>query len=372
MEELGYQTAGDDNAKLCTIWKETEYRYNKTWYNNTLYETLHTYKDHLEGYFHDALKPYSWASQHGLSDIRRYLSPTNHDVCDYLQVMPDLVEQGTPGVSMASISSTSPQRYLRQRHTDSNSADPNTTTPSWTEKLFHSDFLSYTTHHGWMEPLIPPLRHPALCYHLQGDIESLDALNLDFLILDFPHMCRRLKPDSKIIVLDLGASPQFMEKEHTLLHILRQLQQFGFHVDHWYAWEHRHTELVPAESVQHVYERIPPQWRPALHWINAPPHTEQPGHPLNPWTVVQQAATPDDLVLVKMDMGPSNIEWTLAEQLRETPALWELVDHFFWEHKVHVHELSRHWGGQMMGTAAESLQFMADLRRRGIAAHYWV
>ena len=49
----------------------------------------------------------------------------------------------------------------------------------------------------------------------------------------------------------------------------------------------------------------------------------------------------------------------------------KLVDQFYFEHHVHLHELARAWGRSMTGSIKKSLELFQGLRRQGIPAHYW-
>jgi hypothetical protein len=97
-------------------------------------------------------------------DIRTFLNDTAQDSCSRLELHPD----GLPGI-------------------------------------FPSGQLSYTTTAGFVEPLLPPLRHPRYCF--PGGRPYL--LDLGYLIHDFAASCRRLKPTSRTILIDMGASLNF-------------------------------------------------------------------------------------------------------------------------------------------------------------------
>ncbi|KAL7564585.1 hypothetical protein ACA910_017930 [Epithemia clementina (nom. ined.)] len=111
----------------------------------------------------------------------------------------------------------------------------------------------------------------------------------------------------------------------------------------------------------------------AYHWVTGGVSTE-PGHPQNPFTILQREYNRDDLIFVKMDIDVPEVEWALAQQLWNTPSLWQLVDQFYFEHNVHMAEMApaawkpSHMGGSIL----DSLQLFKGLRERGIPAHFWV
>mmetsp|Transcript_19430 Transcript_19430/g.45968 ORF Transcript_19430/g.45968 Transcript_19430/m.45968 type:complete len:311 (-) Transcript_19430:43-975(-) len=278
------------------------------------------------------------------------------------------------------------RRFLR---THKNSTATSSNNNNLQQTFFPQGQLSYMNNsYGWIEPLLPPLRHPNLCFHKRGDPENLDALTLSYLVHDFVRLCHALQPTSRIVLVDLGASPRFWEFASPVWELVALFEKFGFRFDHIYAFEKKastqdtgsagpvttlqHYARNGDESVETVYRRVPRHLHHAYHWIHAAV-TVEPGHALNPWTWIEQEFNEDDLVLVKLDIGPSNHEETLIrEQLLQSPKLLKLVDHLYWEHKVHVHEVSRHWGGQMIGSVKDSLELFAELREKGVSAHYWV
>lgn len=49
----------------------------------------------------------------------------------------------------------------------------------------------------------------------------------------------------------------------------------------------------------------------------------------------------------------------------------EKIDHFYFEHHVHLEELAGSWGDTMKGTIKESMLLFRDIRGKGIASHFW-
>ena len=92
---------------------------------------------------------------------------------------------------------------------------------------------------------------------------------------------------------------------------------------------------------------------------------------MNPFTMLTNSFTPDDFVVVKLDIDTPVVEAALVEQLRGDPALLQLVDEFYFEHHVHQEELSGPWTGTMEGSVGASLGLMSELRKNGVSVHYW-
>lgn len=48
-----------------------------------------------------------------------------------------------------------------------------------------------------------------------------------------------------------------------------------------------------------------------------------------------------------------------------------IVDELYFEHHVHLGELSPYWGSSMSGTVKDSMELFYNRRKKGIAAHFW-
>ena len=114
---------------------------------------------------------------------------------------------------------------------------------------------------GFVEPLFPPMRSPDFCF--VNKRRTLVYLN--YLVQDFEAMCRKLKPHSKRVLIDLGASLSFFDdgSRNPMVEFLGLYEKFGFNFDHIYAFEYTFTE--PGK----VYKEILPQkYFKSYHWIN--------------------------------------------------------------------------------------------------------
>ena len=93
---------------------------------------------------------------------------------------------------------------------------------------------------------------------------------------------------------------------------------------------------------------------------------------MNPFGSFLREYNEDDLIVVKLDIDASIIEARLAQQLLEDEDMLRLVDQFYFEHHVNVAEMEKFWGNTMKGTIEDSFSLMQRLRKKGIAAHFWV
>lgn len=235
--------------------------------------------------------------------------------------------------------------------------------PNGMEAIFPSDQLSFTSS-GYVEPLLPPLRSHKICDDFEGNL-----MTLDYLVHDFEFMCRKLKPTSKLVLLDLGASLVFQGTASPLLTLLRQYEKFGFVFDHIYAFE------ITEQDPNMVYETLlPEKYISAYHWINVGVSARK-GDKLNPLHSIVRKLNEDDFVVVKLDIDTSSIEFPLARELLEDKdgVYSKIIDQFYFEHHVHLGEmaLAKRWYRSMNGTVGESLELFSNLRKKGIPAHYW-
>ena len=237
---------------------------------------------------------------------------------------------------------------------------------------------------GYLEPLLPPMRDPEYCY---GTNPYQNLLTLGYIIHDFTKLCSQLKRHSRVVLVDMGASlnfhsgysknagkednnekkqPKIDIKSQPALYLTSIYEKFGFIFDHIYAFE------VKVQPPDKVYEKVPQHLMGSYHWINVGVSAE-PGHKLNPLTMLLERFDPiDDIIIVKLDIDTASLEVPLAFQILENPELNHLINHFYFEHHVHMKEIQGQWVGSMDGTIAESLELFRRLRQRGIAAHFWV
>jgi hypothetical protein len=307
-DALGYNTTGNKNSAGCLIWNESSAT------NPTVYADLMQHKKDMIEY-NRLISEFT----SDVVDLRLHLGKDPSDaynICKSVDLHPD----GIKGI-------------------------------------FRSRGLSYTPS-GFVEPLLPPMRNPDVC-----DL-SVQVLDLTYLVHDFGAMCRKLKPTSRIVLFDIGASLEFGGSASPALYLMHLYHKFGFPFDHIYAYE------VTPTNPKKVFSAVPRTFLPAYHWINVGVSTV-PGSPLNPFTTLLDKYNEDDLVIVKLDIDTPTLELPLALQLLKDKRFGKLVDQFYFEHHVHLAELAIEWGG-MEGSVKDSLDLFHRLREKGIPAHFWV
>jgi len=246
--------------------------------------------------------------------------------------------------------------------------------PDGMQGIFPSKQLAFTSS-GYVEPLLPPMRSHKICddgHNLElspGEKNtSPHLMSLDYLVHDFEFMCRKLKPTSRLVLLDMGASLDFHGTAVTpIVTLLKQYEKFGFVFDHIYGFE------ITKKDPNVIYKTsLPEEYIPSYHWINVGVSSKE-GDKLNPLHSIIKKLNEDDFVVVKLDIDTSSIEVPLARELLEDKdgVYSKIIDQFYFEHHVHLGELAGHWRSSMDGTVGESLELFSNLRKKGIPAHFW-
>ena len=131
--------------------------------------------------------------------------------------------------------------------------------PDGLKALFPGNQLSLSRS-GYIEPLTTPMRSHSYCYRRR------ELMNLDYLVHDFERMCRDLKPTSRRILIDMGASLEFGHAGldgSPIVKLIELYEKFGFQFDHIYGFE-----ITFAEPHKVFHELLPGKYLPAYHWIN--------------------------------------------------------------------------------------------------------
>jgi hypothetical protein len=204
------------------------------------------------------------------------------------------------------------------------------------------------------------------------------------------RLAQRLnRPECRVIFVDLGASLYksgaggdngaslrwFWETYSRLRAKSRPFDR----ILAWEAQEYKQSQL---------WATIPPDIVPELSYFDVPADPT-PGAKMNPWRVLEAVATPEDFVIVKLDVDHQATELALVHQLVGSPKLARLIDEFFWEHHVAGSAVAcpTLWQSQQ-GKGWSTMQFdlspnsdevlrasyalFAKLREMGISAHSWV
>jgi hypothetical protein len=336
---FGFNTTGNTTSSACRLWRTVQE-------NNALLQELQEYKLALKEYAAavEAFEPIDDLRLHLRNADSSNVDNNNYNESHHFCKLVNLYENGIQGFFQSSSKTT---------HRDSR-------------------LLSHSNTAGYMEPLLPPMRHPSLCLPNSNGLNLAYLMDLTYLVHDFGALCRQLQRHSRIVLFDMGASINFHGhanvQQEPIMHLIHLFAKFGFPFDHIYAYEKNKTDPDIVFG-----ERLPIELMPAYHWINVAIVSE-PGHRLNPFTTLLQKYTEDDIVIVKLDIDTPDIEVALAEQILDSgdPRLAKIIDHFYLEHHVYMEELSSNWGGTMQGSIQDSLHLFHRLRQAGVAAHFWV
>ncbi|GFH56621.1 hypothetical protein CTEN210_13097 [Chaetoceros tenuissimus] len=227
------------------------------------------------------------------------------------------------------------------------------------KSFFPSSELSFSSKHGFMEPLLPPMRHPGFC--IKG---GKYILSLDYIVHDFEMMCKSLRPYSRLIMIDLGAD--LTRENGPVIKLLDLYSKFGFEFDHIYGFE-----MVFSDPQKLYNDTIPEKYIHSFHWINAAVETA-PKSKMNPLNSILEKYDDDDFIVVKLDVDHAETEIPLVMQILSNENISGKIDHLYFEHHVTIAEMRSSWGGSMNGTMEDSMKIFTALREKGIASHFWV
>ena len=134
--------------------------------------------------------------------------------------------------------------------------------------------------------------------------------------------------------------------------------------------------IVSFEIEKHdpddIYRNVPDDVLPHYLYFNQGVE-KSPNGRWNPWRILQgMSVTPDDYVVVKLDIDVPEIENPLINQLMEAEDIRSLVDEVFFEHHVNVKAMWMCWGTSTSSlTMKDSYRLFADLRSVGVRMHSW-
>lgn len=149
------------------------------------------------------------------------------------------------------------------------------------------------------------------------------------------------------------------------IYLMTIWQKFGFKFDHIYAYE------IKRKDPNDVFHRLPDNLKAAYHWINVGVDSD-PNSGSNPLKMILDNYNEDDFIIIKLDIDTPFVEMPLAYQLLEDDRFGALIDSFYFEHHVHLHELRHNWRTDVAGSVKDSLQLFHALRQKGIPSHFWV
>lgn len=139
----------------------------------------------------------------------------------------------------------------------------------------------------------------------------------------------------------------------------------------------RFDRIMAFEAAFHKPDEIfggisDPRLLSSLSYFNVPVSADQDS-PFNPWSLLAGMATPEDYVVVKLDIDTPAIENRLViEQLMVNRTLISLVDEMFYEHHVNQKDMNAHWLEQDSPLRmADTYRMFRQLRESGIRMHSW-
>jgi len=223
---------------------------------------------------------------------------------------------------------------------------------------------------GWVEPIIPPMRHPKIC----SDIGAY-LMSTEYFVHDFATMCKKLKPHSRTVFVDM--SPSRESDKNLALSLIGLYKKFGFHFDHIYAYQAKETKYgdrvaqIPEKDLS-SYHWVDDHWVDD-HWADVQVDASE-SQLQNPLEFLNENFNEEDFIVMKLDIDEIALEETFVMQLMKSETLKKLVDVFYYEHHIGINEMLPYWAahGVENSTMKESLDLFVNLRKSGVAAHSYI
>lgn len=187
--------------------------------------------------------------------------------------------------------------------------------------------------------------------------------------------CLTIKPlpfepwlTQRVFILDLGASlfstwsADPVAAAGSWLH--HMLSNKKIHITHYWAFE------AALQTPQKIWSSVPIELRGKYTYINLPVSSD-PSSADYPWLILEQVATPQDYVIIKLDIDTPEIENALVDHLLASPKYMSLIDDFFYEHHIDIRPMHPWWGAPSGGHLSDTYRIFTQLRKNGVRSHAW-
>ena len=251
-----------------------------------------------------------------------------------------------------------------------------TTTIRCGSKTSSSRVVRRTIFRTLIEPLVGHLRDPRFCEHFRFKDPTARTNHLrayvfskSWMLLDPLGTYTNASLPHRRFLFDMGASTWGTglggASQSWFYHTYRA---YGADFSEIYAWE------LTQVNATTFFSDIPDHLKPSYHYFNEGMSPAW-GSWDNPLRHVLQRTSPDDFVVVKLDIDSGQIEAGIIDAIagaKQTVA--PLIDELFFEHHVSMEMLRDPWGNTIdrHRTYGDSLRLFSNLRRAGIRAHSWV
>lgn len=217
-----------------------------------------------------------------------------------------------------------------------------------------------------IEPLVGFLRHPLhICVDpLPSEKYVIDKEYLFLMRLNsvYPRIRRGIV--GRKYLFDLGASTYTSGGGGVSQQwFVESYRKRGIDFERILAWE------AEKHTVEKLFEQYPHDVAAVISYYNLPASPDITDK-MSPVRMLKQLAKTDDVVIVKVDIDNDPIELAIVQSIMRDPAVYSLVDEFFFEHHVSGNPI---WGGhKKIMNITESYALFSELRHKGIRAHSWV
>eukprot|EP00026_Physarum_polycephalum_P011717 Phypoly_transcript_11958.p1 GENE.Phypoly_transcript_11958~~Phypoly_transcript_11958.p1 ORF type:complete len:342 (+),score=28.47 Phypoly_transcript_11958:143-1168(+) len=239
-------------------------------------------------------------------------------------------------------------------------------------KIF-STFIYQRTCNGeqkkiYIEPLALLLRSPIVCakFGTYDFDQHYNLVDKNYMLVDWEIAQQRNDTNGRTFLFDMGASLYNSGAGGaSQAWFVENIEKRGLKLDGIYAWEYI------VHDAKTVFADIPERLWPIYHWYNIPV-SDTKGSLSNPWEMLKQVVTKDDMVIVKLDIDSPGLEASLITQLIENKPIHELIDVLYYEDHFDTVEMRSSFGLGLTRKLSDAMGFFVKMRQRGIRAHPWV
>lgn len=227
-----------------------------------------------------------------------------------------------------------------------------------------------------IEPLAGYVRESRpLCKRMfkQGSMKAVTDLADRNFILFKSYRCDTIEssihPPSgpRLIIIDAGSTTYLHSNSGpSQSYLIEKYRSLGYtNLERFIAWE------VKKYDPEYIFEIVPDNVLPHYQFFNRKcDGIVNSKH--NPLTFIKKLATPQDMVVLKLDVDQKDVELPIVRQILDDPELQGLIDEFFFEHHSDIEELKWAWGTAVSGTIVDTYQYFSGMRQKGIRAHSWI
>ena len=115
---------------------------------------------------------------------------------------------------------------------------------------------------------------------------------------------------------------------------------------------------------------VPDEYVSRLHFYNTgfDSNTSHAAHPMN---IIRALYNPGDVIVLKLDIGPSELELSVIKEIEDSPVLIRMITEMYLSMKYDHSDVVEVFGSNNSRTLTDVTARFKALRRAGLILHYW-